>query len=207
MKSPQTKIVQQATLTDWAIVQYPEIYGEIDNPSAVYAKPDSDRTIALFGKGKNDPRANTKSDEFKDGHRLITSPIIAIEDGKFHTANTVYTLEKENINPGFKEWCGKHCEEELNKDKRQENMLLRHICENCGKEEVLTSEEGYEKGWDYPPKMGSFAVISPRTCGNCGIQTTLWWEITSNQTPLEDLNDHHKTTLERILGEPDTILP
>ena len=32
-------------------------------------------------------------------------------------------------------------------------MKLRHICEVCGKEEILTPEEAFEKGWDYPPMM------------------------------------------------------
>lgn len=50
-----------------------------------------------------------------------------------------------------------------------------HICEVCGKTEILTPEEAFEDGWDYPPKMGAFGLVSPRTCGNCGIMDTLWW--------------------------------
>lgn len=36
-------------------------------------------------------------------------------------------------------------------------MKLKHICEVCGREEILTPEEAYRAGWDYPPKMGSSA--------------------------------------------------
>ena len=52
-------------------------------------------------------------------------------------------------------------------------MILRHICEGCGKEEIIGREEAYGKGWDYPPKMGKFKLVSPRTCGKCSILTTL----------------------------------
>ena len=38
-------------------------------------------------------------------------------------------------------------------------MILRHVCEVCGTEETLTEEEAFEKGWDYPPRMGTFGVV------------------------------------------------
>ena len=86
------------------------------------------------------------------------------------------------------------------------NMVLRHICENCGKEEIVSSEEGFKRGWDYPPKMGNFKVISPRTCGNCSMRTTLWWELEVNKTPIEQLSEKHLKTLKRIWDEPESIL-
>jgi hypothetical protein len=54
-------------------------------------------------------------------------------------------------------------------------MQLRHICEVCGREEVLTPEAAYGLGWDYSPRMGSWGVISPRICPNCLINRTAWW--------------------------------
>lgn len=33
---------------------------------------------------------------------------------------------------------------------------LIHICEVCGKTEILTPEEAFNDGWDYPPRMGGF---------------------------------------------------
>lgn len=85
-------------------------------------------------------------------------------------------------------------------------MLLRHICEVCGKEERLTPEQGFEQGWDYPPKMGEFKIVSPRTCGNCGINDTLWWILSVERKQPSDLNEQQLQTLNRILQEPDSIL-
>lgn len=85
-------------------------------------------------------------------------------------------------------------------------MKLRHICEVCGKEEVLTPEEAFEEGWDYPPKMGMFGVVSPRTCGDCAMVDTIWWKLTYQNVKPEDLSDEDKLTLSRILSEPASIL-
>ena len=85
-------------------------------------------------------------------------------------------------------------------------MKLRHVCEVCGKEEVLTPEEAFEKGWDYPPKMGMFGVLSPRTCGDCAMVDTIWWKLMYQNVNPEDLSDKDKLTLSRILSEPASIL-
>lgn len=37
----------------------------------------------------------------------------------------------------------------------------KHICEVCGRCEILTPEEAFQAGWDYPPRMGFFGVLSP----------------------------------------------
>ena len=85
-------------------------------------------------------------------------------------------------------------------------MKLRHICEVCGKEEILTPEEAFEQGWDYPPRMGMFGIVSPRTCGDCAMVDTLWWKLTYQKVKPEDLSDKDKETLQRILSEPGSIL-
>ena len=85
-------------------------------------------------------------------------------------------------------------------------MKLRHVCEVCGKEEVLTPEEAFEKGWDYPPRMGMFGIVSPRTCGDCAMVDTIWWKLTYQNVKPEDLSDKDKLTLSRILSEPASIL-
>lgn len=36
---------------------------------------------------------------------------------------------------------------------------LIHICEVCGKTEILTPEEAFNDGWDYPPRMGGSVYI------------------------------------------------
>ena len=120
-------------------------------------------------------------------------------DATEHDVTEQYSrLGEENANRG-----SKHMDTQtINND-----MLIRHICENCGKEELLTSEEGHDTGWDYPPRMGSFGVISARTCGSCTIDTTLWWQLEVLKTPVEKLSEKHLQTLERILSEPMSILP
>lgn len=85
-------------------------------------------------------------------------------------------------------------------------MLLRHICEVCGKEKILTPEQAHDQGWDYPPKMGQFKIISPRTCGSCGINGTLWWALMVELKQSVDLDEKQLETLNRILQEPESIM-
>lgn len=104
-------------------------------------------------------------------------------------------------------------------------MKLKYICENCGKTSIYDNpEDAFNAGWDYPPRMGKFGIISPRTCGNCGIDTTLYWKLITgnvlknttvdgkklNKSSLNEvlpqLTLHDKETLARILGEPESIM-
>lgn len=80
---------------------------------------------------------------------------------------------------------------------------FEHICEVCDKTLILTSEEAFQMGWDYPPRMGVVGVISPRTCGECGIDSTLWWELVARKTPVADLSVKQQKVLARILDEPN----
>ena len=82
---------------------------------------------------------------------------------------------------------------------------LVHICEVCGKTEILTPDEAFEHGWDYPPRMGSFGIISPRTCGNCPIDKTAWWDLACKNKEPKNLAPHQLETVARILREPDSI--
>ena len=84
-------------------------------------------------------------------------------------------------------------------------MKLKHICEVCGKTEILTPEEAFDQGWDYPPRMGSFGILSPRTCGDCTIDGTLWWKMMKGKSVSEFTEDEMKT-LQRIMNEPESIL-
>ena len=80
-------------------------------------------------------------------------------------------------------------------------MKLICICEVCGKTEMLMPEEAYQQGWDYPPKMGAFGVVSPRTSGDCGVEGTAWWELTIRGRPFDQLTEGQQETVRRILGE------
>ena len=200
----------KATLTDWCIVLYPQIYGCFDAPEKVFAKVDCGKPVAILGRALNDPRYNSeKGDSFADGHRLITSAVLEFKSGEYYTNDTVYTLDDTQQNPVYRDWClNSQCNYVIeNNIKKQDDALLVHICENCGKKELLTSEEGFNQGWDYPPKIGNYKIISPRTCGDCDIQTTLWWEMNVNKTPITQLSEKHKETLNRILSEPESVTP
>ncbi|USS38534.1 hypothetical protein NC516_09150 [Latilactobacillus sakei] len=84
---------------------------------------------------------------------------------------------------------------------------LRYVCENCGKIGFFHDpEEAFDLGWDYPPKMGQYHVIGPRTCGNCAIDKTLYWAMINGtiKSP-DDMTPNQKAVLTRILTEPDSI--
>ncbi len=85
------------------------------------------------------------------------------------------------------------------------NREYIHICEVCGRREILTPEEGYEKGWDYPPSTCSFGSIAPRKCGNCSITETLWWAMVTEGKTVAELPLKHLITLCRISEEPECI--
>lgn len=82
---------------------------------------------------------------------------------------------------------------------------IKHWCEVCGLEEMLTASEAYSAGWDFPPKMGVWGVVSPRTCGNCSIHLTAWWQLAAENVTHEDLSDKHKATVKRILSEVGSV--
>lgn len=84
-------------------------------------------------------------------------------------------------------------------------MSLRHICEVCGKTEILTPTEAYKAGWDHPPKMGKFGIISPRTCRDCPMDRTVWWAIELDGYTEDMLTDPQRATVARILAEPGSI--
>lgn len=52
------------------------------------------------------------------------------------------------------------------------------VCENCGQVEHLSNFEAFMAGWDYPPFMGMWGVVMPRTCPGCYIGETAWWKLT-----------------------------
>lgn len=85
-----------------------------------------------------------------------------------------------------------------------------HYCEVCGKKELLTAAEAFKAGWDYPPDMGCFGLLGPRTCGGCSIKETLFWKVnTSGGIPVvvkSALTPEELEVWERIRGEPQSLL-
>lgn len=85
-------------------------------------------------------------------------------------------------------------------------MSLRHMCEVCGVEEVLTPDEAYAAGWDYPPRQGRFGVIGPRVCPGCPSTATVWWALTCDGYTQEMLSDRQRDVIARIRAEPTSIM-
>lgn len=83
---------------------------------------------------------------------------------------------------------------------------LIHICEVCGKTEILAPEEAFNDGWDHPPRMGSFGILGPRTCGDCPINLTVWWALVSAKKLVSKLSQQQKETIKRIQVEPESII-
>ena len=88
-----------------------------------------------------------------------------------------------------------------------EHIRFWHYCEACGKKELLTADEAFEQGWDYPPRMYEFRMLSPRTCGDCSITSTLHWKLVTGEADFFSLNEHDKETLEQIKNEPESLMP
>ena len=77
----------------------------------------------------------------------------------------------------------------------------RYICEVCGKVEIHTTDEEFEKGWDFPPFIGEFGVVSPRTCPECPMEETAWAALVLKHKTYSELSDKQKEAVQRILNE------
>ena len=81
-----------------------------------------------------------------------------------------------------------------------------HECETCGRKEFLSPEEAYEAGWDYPPAMGRFSIIGQRLCPKCLLNTSFWWNLTTEGvSALENANPRQSAALGRMLMEPRSL--
>lgn len=85
-----------------------------------------------------------------------------------------------------------------------------HYCEVCGKKKFITAKEALDNGWDYPPDIGFFGWLGPRTCGDCLLKDTLYWKINcSGGLPIViegELSPEELVTWRRIRGEPESLL-
>lgn len=84
-------------------------------------------------------------------------------------------------------------------------MRLLHVCEVCDAEAILTPDEAFDAGWDYPPRMGHFGVVSPRTCPKCLMKDTVWAALTMYGKTEAELTDRQLATIQRIIAEPASI--
>lgn len=142
----------------------------------------------------------------------------------YKVAGSECTLVMKESNPAIVDIAHKELEEEeayirekeLEKQERKkilDSMMTRkfwHYCEVCGKKNFITAKEAYDSGWDYPPLIGAFKMLSPRTCGDCPMAQTLFHKVHSQQSiPIVMENNLTKEELivwERIKGEPESLL-
>ena len=82
---------------------------------------------------------------------------------------------------------------------------FKYTCEVCGKTEVLTPDEAYQSGWDYPPFMGSYGIVSPRTCPDCEMLDTAWAALVLRKIPYENLTEKQKEAVQRIKAESESM--
>lgn len=90
-----------------------------------------------------------------------------------------------------------------------------HVCDGCGKREILSSREAFEQGWDYPGPDGiyknkpgyGFGVLAPRTCGQCTIDKSLYWKLIVDKDALSYMKQEEiAKALERIRNEPMSLI-
>ena len=143
--------------------------------------------------------------------------IYEVVDGEIH-------LRMEEAKPEILEEARKELKEEAERifkeeeEQRKRKELLEsmnhrsfwHYCEVCGKKEYITAKEAFEQGWDYPPNIGHFGLLGPRTCGDCHLVDTLYWKITTQKTiPIvleSELTLEEKETWRRMKAEPESLL-
>ncbi len=141
-------------------------------------------------------------DEIRES--VVSEDLVLVDRAKEELAQEAEKLKQREEQKGTLSEC-QRLKKEL------EYKPFWHICEVCGKKEYMTAEAAHIKGWDYPPKMGAFRVLSPRTCGDCGIEKTVWWSLMMNKDGKSDkapeLSSEHKAeVITRILREPYSLL-
>lgn len=147
-------------------------------------------------------------------------------DAIYEVVDGEISLRMDSPRPEILEQSRKELAEETERiekedeEKRKREELLRsmdtrpfwHYCEVCKKKEYITSQKAFESGWDYPPKMGHFGLLGPRTCGDCSLKDTLFWKVnTQKKVPLPIviegmLTPEERITWNRIKAEPESLL-
>lgn len=147
-------------------------------------------------------------------------------DAIYKVVDGVIFLRMDSQKPEVLVQARKELAEEKEKDqkedekKRKREELLKcmesrpfwHYCEVCGKDEYITAQEAFDRGWDYPPHIGKFGLLGPRTCGTCLLEDTLYWRVnTEKKVPIPVvierlLTPEEKVTWERIKAEPESLL-
>lgn len=175
---------------------------------------------------------NLKARGLKGGLQSYKSCVDDIEfpnpaegiDKIYEVVDDKITLRMDTPRPELIETAHRELAEETesinreNEAKRKHRELLEsmkhrpfwHYCEVCGKKEFITADEAYNDGWDYPPSIGVFGLLSPRTCGGCSIEDTLFWKVNASGGLLivtkSSLSPEELVTWRRIKAEPESLL-
>lgn len=160
-------------------------------------------------------RANAKEIEFPNPSEGF--------DKIYEVINNNIKLRMDDPNPKIVDSAHKELSKEAQQMKQEEEKakerldLLEsmnsrqfwHYCECCGKKAFITSKEAFDDGWDYPPQIGSFGLLGPRTCGECDITSTLYWKVQQQTMPIvieSTLTKEELKTWRRIKNEPESLL-
>lgn len=144
-------------------------------------------------------------------------------DKIYEVINNNIKLRMDELNPKIVDSARKELSEESQQMKQEEEKVKErleliesmnsrpfwHYCECCGKKAFITSKEAFDAGWDYPPRMGSFGLLGPRTCGECDITSTLYWKVQQQPLPIvveSMLTKEELKTWRRIKKEPESLL-
>lgn len=160
-------------------------------------------------------RANAKEIEFPNPSEGFDSIYEVVDD--------VIKLRMDEPKPEIVEPARKEILEEA-EELRKENEKIKakvdllesmntrpfwHYCEVCGAKVFCTAQEAFDSGWDYPPQLGTFGFLGPRTCGECVITGTLYWKVQQQELPIvieKDLTAEELKTWRRIKKEPESLL-
>lgn len=195
---------------------------------AIRKIPDATIEVYVMSPSESLWRSNLKEREMEDCFQRIQRERAAIEfpnvsegfDAIYEVIDGEARLRMDTPRPEILETARAELVEEAEKilleDKRSDlikSMRERkfwHYCEVCGKKEFITAREAFDSGWDYPPDMGRFWMLGPRTCGKCLMKDTLWFKVlTGGKLPIVcegDLMPQEMATWQRIKGEPESLL-
>ena len=160
-------------------------------------------------------RANAKEIEFPNPSEGF--------DKIYEVINNNIKLRMDDPKPEIVDSAHKELSEEAQQMKQKEgkakerldlleSMNFRpfwHYCEVCGTKVLCTAQEAFDAGWDYPPQLGTFGLLGPRTCGGCDITSTLYWKVQQQALPIvveSTLAEEELKTWRRIKNEPESLL-
>lgn len=144
-------------------------------------------------------------------------------DKIYEVINNNIKLRMDELNPKIVDSARKELSEESEQMKQEEEKVKErlnllesmnsrpfwHYCEVCGKRVFCTDQDAFNAGWDYPPQLGTFGLLGPRTCGECDITGTLYWEVQQQALPIvveSMLTEEKLKTWRRIKNEPESLL-